>query len=1281
MSELSANHSDRPASPARSNCPVQRAWPLARWAHAALAVLVSAAFLAFCYRLALARVPQYRANLESLARARTGLDLHFNELGVRWGWYGPEAVFRDVELGEPGASSVLLRASELIVGLDLWRTLQSGRLQAGRMTLITPDIDAARFTTQRTATAQRGAPRAAEWDPALLEKWPEGRLDVEGGTLTLPDAQSPTRTARLLLRRATLRHGVGLWSATVQTLLPERLGSAASFSLQLSDERAQHRGLAMRVHFRGQGVHFAGWHGLLESQWPAARLPAAGTGDIDIALSLNDGHLSDASGQLRAEEVGWRRAAPGAPSEELRVGHVQGEWHLLRAAGAWHLRAHDLILGTSGYAAPRAVLSVDVRDDTGAVSGEISDGPLQLLLAAAPCVVPGLEMPDPSALRGTLAHLTFHWNARTSGARLELAGHSEDLQLALPGTTLKLAGLHARLAGTERDLGMDLEASAARLSSAAARRVLDGVQVSAHLHLMRLGNGWQLAADHVALEHAAGALSLNGTVRIRPEGQPSSLLLHVMLAHADAAALSDLLRESLPQSFAAQAARVRSGRIPHAELDWAGALGAPPAAARLFSGSLALEDGSMDGVGGWPDMQQLWGRIAWRGDQFRAEIERGRGGPFRIEALSASWRLERPESARLAGQAHTRLEDAVAWLRAHPEFDGFASAVRDLDVRGPATVSFNLDAPAVNATSTAARLRVLTQLDADVVRLAAPLPVLQSLSGVLAIDSGHLQRSVLHGSWLGGTLALRISERREAHASALSIQAQGTLDSRELMRTLGVDTGTGTASVAGRTSWSGELICPLLAAHALHDAGTWSAQLDSSLTGVSSSLPVPLAKTASALAPVHLDLRGTSDTTRLQLRLGSKVFGILDLERAGGGWRPSGGLLALGESPGESVPQRLFSLTGYLDRLDLPRWMLAWRRLAATPQVLPLSADLEVGALALAGESYSDVDLTLTPDDQGSVLRLESDGLAGSVRWPANAGQGSVEAHLRSVSLAENSDPSAGLALLASLGPEADLSADRIVWRGRSLGSLSAHLRAVGDRLTIDPIALSNANEDLGATVRCESIGPCRVRLELSSRDAAASLKDFGFRSDLSAASGALQAELAWTPRSVNSVRAWVAGLSGQLSLTLGAGRVQPGAHTEPAFALLAVPELLRDSSAAFGITDAQARPTLAFSGLTAEYQLHDGSAFTSNLHLDGDVEILMSGRIGLVAQDYDLDARILRGEERLPAPVRRFASVPRVAAVWMGLRDLLSAPARSDSRATLHLGGTWDAPVVRGGR
>src|SRR5260370_26415817 len=99
------------------------------------------AVVLIAWELAAARVPQHRAALEELIRQQTGLNVSFSELSVRWGWYGPEAVFHSVVLGEPGGRGVLLRAPQLIVGLDAWRMVHSGQLDAGRITLVSPDID------------------------------------------------------------------------------------------------------------------------------------------------------------------------------------------------------------------------------------------------------------------------------------------------------------------------------------------------------------------------------------------------------------------------------------------------------------------------------------------------------------------------------------------------------------------------------------------------------------------------------------------------------------------------------------------------------------------------------------------------------------------------------------------------------------------------------------------------------------------------------------------------------------------------------------------------------------------------------------------------------------------------------------------------------------------------------------------------------------------------------------------------------------------------------------
>jgi uncharacterized protein YhdP len=210
---------------------------------AALALL--AAFMVLAYQLAAARVPEHRAALERLVRAQTGLDLRFEELGLRWGWYGPEALFTRVELGEPGRAQALLRAPELVVAFDAWGSVQSGRLQVGRITLVAPDIQMPRDTPAAAHPRSRVAPDASAAE--ILERWRGGRIDFEGGTLHLVDPSDRGQTWAVSIRRASLSRAHDQWRAQAFVVLPERLGATAHLDLSLRGDLTDAASLAGTV--------------------------------------------------------------------------------------------------------------------------------------------------------------------------------------------------------------------------------------------------------------------------------------------------------------------------------------------------------------------------------------------------------------------------------------------------------------------------------------------------------------------------------------------------------------------------------------------------------------------------------------------------------------------------------------------------------------------------------------------------------------------------------------------------------------------------------------------------------------------------------------------------------------------------------------------------------------------------------------------------------------------------------------------------------------------------
>jgi uncharacterized protein YhdP len=200
--------------------------------------------------------------------------------------------------------------------------------------------------------------------------------------------------------------------------------------------------------------------------------------------------------------------------------------------------------------------------------------------------------------------------------------------------------------------------------------------------------------------------------------------------------------------------------------------------------------------------------------------------------------------------------------------------------------------------------------------------------------------------------------------------------------------------------------------------------------------------------------------------------------------------------------------------------------------------------------------------------------------------------------------------------------------------------------------------------------GSCNVSFSLDSSDAQATLATYGLRPDLGARHATLSGELSWS----RDEESPLASLSGNLHMLISDGATRPPAADAGApFPLFVVPALLA------GIAPEHApAPTVQFARLAASYEVRDGVASTADLHLDGDAEMLVRARLGLVAGDYDGEAVVLRGEARLPKALRGLGPTPKVAAVWLALRDWLSGGGAGErGRAELRLRGTWEDPIV----
>jgi uncharacterized protein YhdP len=1246
------------AVPAGAAARTPRAWlQLAAWTLGGVTLLGLAVLIVA--ELAVAQLPQQRAALEELIRSQTGLEVTFRELTLRWGWYGPEALFSDVALGEPGGQGARLRAPQLIVGLDIWRLMRSGELEASRITLRDADIDlGAPVTTRKASPAQ--APRAAlpSGGARLLSRWRGSRIELEGGTLRWPQP-GLALPLTLSIRHAQLRRQDSTWNADAAVLLPASLGASAHLSLQMRGDPARPAGTAGTLSFEGRRLEFAGWRALGELPALARYMPQAGRGDLELRTEFARGRLLRADGALHAQELEW--TAGSAPSA-LRLQRLQASWQLAREGTRWRLELRSQEPGLE-RAAP-LTLSADVAEDGSRARGRLQDAPLALVAAALRSALPQLPLAQ-VGLVGEVRELSFDWDShRDVGARLRSRAVLEELGIASAAHDVVLTGLSAQVAAGDQELRADLEAQDAQLAVSREDEpfALDGLRVSAHLALAPAGAGWQLRSDALELRQGELSVAASGTL-LMGAAQPE-LRAHAQLRDADVQLLADLLGPRVLASLGA-AAQLSAGHIARAQLEWRGPWDntRPPwAAGAEFSGTLELHDARVRGADPWPEAHSLEARIEWHGPSLHATLADGRIGAFRVTSASADWDARGAHPARLGARLAGRAEEALAWLREQPQLAAAVPGLESLELRGDTLIDIDTRLPAAGARRAASRTRVTALLEGVQLRAIAGVPPIGSLSGTLAFAAGQLQASTLTGTWLGRPVTLGVGEWRDAGPGALTIWGRGQIDAQQAARAAGAP---GEAPLEGAADWSAQLtLLPGVAG----GAARWRLHADSSLIGIASALPEPFAKLPAAALPLHIEVQAGGAAGQLRIALGERLRALASLARSGELWRIERGTVRLAPSAPALPAEAVLSLEGRVGRLDLPAALALWRAASEDAALPGLRAQLTAAQLMAGSRSYPEVSVRAFGSQAGGELELESATLSGSARWDAQLTPSHpAVVQLASLELGEWSDAALGAQLAAALAPAVQLTVSDLRWQGRGLGEFSATLHFAGGAFSADDWRLAADSGQARGSARCAA-EDCRLSFSLESRDAAATLAAFGFRPEIESGAALLQGELEWPRQGQSSL----AGLAGSLHMQLGPGSTRATQAGGERFALLAVPAL----TAAIG-ADPAAEPSLGFTRVTGDFVLRGGQAMTSNLHFDGDAEILVRGRTGLVARDYDEQAWILRGEERLPAALRGFAPTPKVAALWLSLRELFAGSAAPRARAALHLHGSWDEPIV----
>ncbi|MFN3986438.1 MAG: YhdP family protein [Rhodocyclaceae bacterium] len=1183
---------------------------------------------------------------------------------------------------------------DAVDGTFAWSSLARRQLHFHRLVVFSPQITMVRDHDGRlqvaglTVDGGPGGGRLLAWLVAQRE------LAVRDGRLSWRDDKRGAPA--LELTSVDLRLGVvdGRMRLGLRAMPPPHLAGALDLRADLAagpngpdGAGIDAGGLSGRVFLALDGAEMGAW-----TTWVDYPLSLSGAGGLRIWADVTEGRAEAVSLRFAATDViaQWRADLP-----PLALAEVEGrlDWHsvpggqMLQGEGVRWRRTD----GADGRAGGPVAFSLTLDDAVGGRGGQLR-----------------VDRLDVAALLGLAAHLPFDVAVRARLETMAPAGRLDGLDVAwrrdadgqlgwtldtrLSDVSFRPDGLLPGIEGVSGVLNGNHEAGHFKVRARDATVDLPAVFPEPRLSVSRLDveGGWRqengqlrIIIDAGRFENPDAAGVLSGSY-VPASGAAGWVDLDGRLSRADSEAVwrylpltvntetRDWLRHALRGGFVAESRFRLKGDLDHFPFDEDGP-GQFLVVTRFTGAQLRYAND-------WPEINGINGEIRFEGPGMSIAADSA-------TILGVALSEVRAEVADLAavgaqvmtiqGKAAGATADFLRFIAESPVSRYIGGFTDDLKAEGRGTLEVALTVPLHHTDQTSVKGEY--RFADNRLRLSEDLPPLVGVAGRLRFTETDLSIPQASGRWFGEPFKL----------TARTVKGEGVR--------FAIDAGANVerlrerfdlahwSALSGSLRWRGEFDLGL---------GRTAFRLESDLVGLASSLPAPLAKSASEAWPTAVSVQPPTEQAagQLSIDLGGHVALAAVLEMRDGRVKvPRGGL---GLNAAARMPASGLAVTARADELDID----AWRALdlgAATASStagaggeggsLPPLADveLEAGRLQVFGHQLHSVSLAAVADPEGWKGRLSSSAGEGVFDW-RNAGAGALRARMSSLVLGETVDvpEEAGVArdLAADHPPRAlpalDIVADRFVLRGAELGRLALQARNLDGLWVLEDLELINPDGRLLGNGRWL---PGRIPLTelaffLEAGDIGNLLERFGYVEAVGRGSATLAGRVSWRGA---PTRIDFASLSGQFDLDARNGQfrqLEPGVGR--LLGVLSLQSLPRRLTLDFRDVFSEG---FAFDSISGSIGLRDGVLRTENLTIVGPAaRVGISGSANVTAETQDLLAVVQPTLSESVAIGAAAGLINPVAGVVTYLaQKALSDPIERIFSYSYSITGSWTDPKV----
>jgi uncharacterized protein (TIGR02099 family) len=625
-----------------------------------------------------------------------------------------------------------------------------------------------------------------------------------------------------------------------------------------------------------------------------------------------------------------------------------------------------------------------------------------------------------------------------------------------------------------------------------------------------------------------------------------------------------------------------------------------------------VQDGVLSYADGWPRIEAIDADL--RFERYRMQIV-GRSGSI-LGTRLADVRVDLPNLGSpeprlsVSGEASGPTAEFLRYIAASPVRRMTAGFTDAMAASGEGHLRLTLELPLADLDAT--RVAGDYRFSGNTLRLDPRLAPIERASGRLAFTEASFAAHDVRGRLLGGPVAISGGTRSKG---ALEFVARGDLPAQAL------------ATLPG--NW-GRLLsghAPYSASLALRD-GASRLRVESSLRGVASRLPEPLAKGAVEPLPLRVEVN-TSDAgarERILASLGKLASlealreargGTLELERAGVRLQPRAGETVRLPAQGRSVQ-------GSRATLDFDAWraLVASGADAGLPRSLLL--DVKLASLKAYGKRFGNVALRAAGTGEAWSATVSAAQLEGEVGYRAQDGGRLVARFARLDVPPDTGGASLEGAISPGDLPAVDFVAERFSARGKALGRVELAAHPVGADWRIEKLAIANDQATLRASAwwRGGSASATELDFSLHAGDAGGLLDRLGYAALVAGGKAELDGKVSWPgePLALDG-----ASLSGELHLSAEDGQfleIEPGIGK--LISLMSLQALPR--RVALDFRDVFSKG-FRFDKVEAASRVEHGRMQIREFRMRGPAaDVQMSGEVDLAHETQDLRVRVVPG-------------------------------------------------------